>query len=275
MLKTYKPYTKSRRYMTSSDFSMLTKKEPEKSLLIPKKKKGGRNAHGHVTVRHQGGGHKRMIRIIDFKRDKAGISAKVTAIEYDPNRSAFLALVEYTDGVRKYIIAPADLKVGDTVVSGPDADIKTGNALPVRNIPVGTFIHNIELSKGKGAQIVRSAGTSAQLMAKEGDYSHVKLPSGEIRLIHLDCYATIGQVGNAEHGTISIGKAGRSRWLGIRPTVRGVVMNPHDHPHGGGEGKSGQGNPHPVSRWGMPTKGFRTRRAGKYSNRLIIKRRRA
>lgn len=275
MLKTYKPYTKSRRFMTSSDFSILTKKEPEKFLLIPKKKKGGRNAHGHVTVRHQGGGHKRMIRIIDFKRDKVGVPAKVAAIEYDPNRSAFLALVEYSDGVRKYIIAPVDLKVGDAVASGPDADIKSGNALPIRNIPVGTFVHNIELSKGKGAQIVRSAGTSAQLMAKEGNYSHVKLPSGEIRLIHLDCYATIGQVGNVEHGTISSGKAGRSRWLGIRPTVRGVAMNPHDHPHGGGEGKSGQGNPHPVSPWGMPTKGFRTRRAGKYSNRLIIKRRRA
>lgn len=274
MLKTYKPYTKSRRFMTSTDFSVLTKKEPEKALLIPKKKKGGRNAHGHLTVRHQGGGHKRMIRIIDFKRDKVGVSAKVIAIEYDPNRSAFLALVEYSDSLRKYIIAPVDLKVGDTVVSGPDADIKPGNALPIRNIPVGTFIHNIELSKGKGAQIVRSAGTSAQLMAKEGDYSHVKLPSGEIRLIHLDCYATIGQVGNVEHGTISIGKAGRSRWLGIRPTVRGAAMNPHDHPHGGGEGKSGQGNPHPVSPWGMPTKGFKTRRVGKYSNRLIIKRRR-
>ena len=274
MLKIYKPYTKSRRFMTSSDFSILTKKEPEKALLIPKKKKGGRNAHGHLTVRHQGGGHKRMIRIIDFKRDKVGVSAKVIAIEYDPNRSAFLALVEYSDGVRKYIIAPVDLKVGDTVVSGPDADIKPGNALPIRNIPVGTFIHNIELSKGKGAQIVRSAGTSAQLMAKEGEYAQVKLPSGEIRLIHLDCCATIGQVGNVEHGTISIGKAGRQRWLGIRPTVRGAAMNPHDHPHGGGEGKSGQGNPHPVSPWGMPTKGFKTRRVGKYSNRLIIKRRR-
>ncbi|MDD5073024.1 MAG: 50S ribosomal protein L2 [Candidatus Omnitrophica bacterium] len=274
MLKTYKPYTKSRRWMTSSDFSMLTKKEPEKNLLLPKRKKAGRNNHGHVTVRHQGGGHKRMIRIVDFKRDKAGIPSKVIALEYDPNRSAFLALLEYEGGERRYIIAPVDLKVGDSVMSGPDADIKPGNALPIKNIPVGTFIHNIELAKGMGAKIVRSAGTSAQLMAKEGEYANIKLPSGEIRLIHLDCYATIGQVGNVEHGTISIGKAGRKRWMGIRPTVRGVAMNPHDHPHGGGEGKSGQGNPHPVSREGQLAKGFRTRKKGKYSDRLIIKRRR-
>lgn len=274
MVKVYKPYTKSRRWMTTADFSVLTKKEPEKALLIPKKKTSGRNAHGHLTIRHRGGGHKRMIRIIDFKRNKIGIPAKVIAIEYDPNRSAFLSLLEYQDGERRYIIAPIDLKVGDTVVSGPDADITSGNALPLRNIPIGTFIHNIELSKGKGGQIVRSAGTSAQIMAKEVNHAHIKLPSGEIRLIHLDCYATIGQVGNIEHGTISIGKAGRNRWLGRRPNVRGLAMNPHDHPHGGGEGKSGQGNPHPVSPWGMPTKGFRTRRVGKYSNRLIIKRRR-
>lgn len=274
MVKVYKPYTKSRRWMTTADFSILTKKEPEKALLIPKKKTSGRNAHGHLTIRHRGGGHKRMIRIIDFKRNKIGIPAKVIAIEYDPNRSAFLSLLEYQDGERRYIIAPIDLKVGDTVVSGPDADITSGNALPLRNIPIGTFIHNIELSKGKGGQIVRSAGTSAQIMAKEVNHAHIKLPSGEIRLIHLDCYATIGQVGNIEHGTISIGKAGRNRWLGRRPNVRGLAMNPHDHPHGGGEGKSGQGNPHPVSPWGMPTKGFRTRRVGKYSNRLIIKRRR-
>ncbi|MFH0771243.1 MAG: 50S ribosomal protein L2 [Candidatus Omnitrophota bacterium] len=273
MLKSYNPYTKSRRGMTTADFSILSKKKPEKSLLIPKKKKGGRNCFGHLTIRHQGGGHKRMIRIIDFKRDKVGLPAKVIALEYDPNRSAFLALLEYEGGVKRYIIAPLDLKVGDVVSSGPEADIKLGNALPIRNIPVGTFIHNIELSKGRGGKIVRSAGTSAQLMAKEGNYSHVKLPSGEIRLIHLDCYATIGQVGNIEHGTISIGKAGRSRWLGIRPTVRGVAMNPHDHPHGGGEGKSGQGNPHPVSPWGMPTKGFRTRKSVKYSDKFIIKRR--
>lgn len=274
MVKVYKPYTKSRRWMTTADFSVITKKEPEKSLLIPKKKTSGRNAHGHITIRHRGGGHKRMIRIVDFKRDKIGIQAKVIAIEYDPNRSAFLALLEYQDGERRYIIAPQDVKVGDEVASGLDADIKAGNALPLKNIPIGTFIHNIELKKGKGGQIVRSAGTSAQLMAKEGDYANVKLPSGEIRLINLGCYATIGQVGNIEHETISIGKAGRQRWLGIRPTVRGVAMNPHDHPHGGGEGKSGQGNPHPVSPWGMPTKGFKTRKKNKYSNRFIIKRRR-
>ncbi len=274
MLKTYRPYTKSRRWITSSDFSVLTKKKPEKALLIPKKKKAGRNNLGHLTVRHQGGGHKRMIRIVDFKREKVGIPAAVIALEYDPNRSAFLALLEYADKERRYIVAPVDLKVGDSVMSGPDADIKPGNALPIKNIPVGSFIHNIELIKGTGGKIVRSAGTSAQLMAKEGEYANIKLPSGEIRLIHLDCYATIGQVGNVEHGTISVGKAGRKRWLGIRPTVRGAAMNPHDHPHGGGEGKSGQGNPHPVSPWGKPTKGFKTRKPGKYSDRLIIKRRR-
>lgn len=273
MVKTYKPYTKSRRWMTGADFSILTRKKPEKSLVISKKKTSGRNVHGHITIRHRGGGHKRMIRIVDFKRDKLTIPAKVVAIEYDPNRSAFLALLEYQDGERRYILAPADVRVGDTIVSGPDADIKTGNALPLRNIPIGTFIHNIELLKGRGGKIVRSAGTSAQIMAKEADYAHVKLPSGEIRLINLDCYATIGQVGNIEHETISIGKAGRSRWLGIRPSVRGVAMNPHDHPHGGGEGKSGQGNPHPVSPWGKPTKGFKTRKLGKYSDKFIIKRR--
>jgi len=273
MTKTYKPYTKSRRWMTGADFSTLTKKEPEKSLLISKKRTSGRNAHGHITIRQRGGGHKRMIRVVDFKRDKLTIPAKVVAIEYDPNRSAFLALLEYQDGERRYILAPADVRVGDTIVSGPDADIKTGNALPLKNIPIGTFIHNIELSKGKGGKIVRSAGTSAQIMAKETDYAHVKLPSGEIRLINLGCYATIGQVGNIEHETISIGKAGRRRWLGIRPSVRGLAMNPHDHPHGGGEGKSGQGNPHPVSPQGKPTKGFKTRRLGKYSDKFIIKRR--
>ncbi|MDD5424223.1 MAG: 50S ribosomal protein L2 [Candidatus Omnitrophica bacterium] len=273
MLKTYKPYTKSRRWMTSTDFSGLTKKEPEKALLVPKKSRSGRNNLGHVCVRHQGGGHKRMVRIVDFKRNKVGVPATVIALEYDPGRSAFLALLEYEDKERRYIIAPVDLKVGDKVMSGPDAEIKTGNALPIKNIPVGSFIHNIELAEGMGAKIVRSAGTSAQLMAKEGDHANVKLPSGEIRLIRLGCYATLGQVGNVDHGTISIGKAGRKRWMGVRPSVRGVVMNPHDHPHGGGEGKSGQGNPHPVTPWGKPTKGYRTRRAGKYSDRLIIKRR--
>ncbi|KPK39736.1 MAG: 50S ribosomal protein L2 [Omnitrophica WOR_2 bacterium SM23_29] len=273
MVKTYKPYTKSRRWMTGADFSVLTKKKPEKSLVISKKKTSGRNVQGHITIRHRGGGRKRMIRIVDFKRDKLTIPAKVMAIEYDPNRSAFLALLEYQDGERRYILAPADVRVGDTIVSGPDADIKTGNALPLRNIPIGTFIHNIELLKGRGGKIVRSAGTSAQIMAKEANCAHVKLPSGEIRLINLDCYATIGQVGNIEHETISIGKAGRKRWLGIRPSVRGLAMNPHDHPHGGGEGKSGQGNPHPVSPWGKPTKGFKTRKLGKYSDKFIIKRR--
>lgn len=273
MLKTYRPYTKSRRWMTSTDFSGLTKKEPEKALLVPKKSRSGRNNLGHVCVRHQGGGHKRMVRIVDFKRNKVGIPATVMALEYDPGRSAFLALLEYEDKERRYIIAPVDLKVGDKVMSGPDAEIKVGNALPIKNIPVGSFIHNIELAEGLGAKIVRSAGTSAQLMAKEGDHANIKLPSGEIRLIRLGCYATLGQVGNVDHGTISIGKAGRKRWMGVRPSVRGVVMNPHDHPHGGGEGKSGQGNPHPVTPWGVPTKGYRTRRPGKYSDRLIIKRR--
>ncbi|MFA5336609.1 MAG: 50S ribosomal protein L2 [Candidatus Omnitrophota bacterium] len=273
MLKTYRPYTKSRRWMTSTDFSGLTKKEPEKALLVPKKSRSGRNNLGHVCVRHQGGGHKRMVRIVDFKRNKVGIPATVIALEYDPGRSAFLALLEYEDKERRYIIAPVDLKVGDKVMSGPDAEIKVGNALPIKNIPVGSFIHNIELAEGLGAKIVRSAGTSAQLMAKEGDHANIKLPSGEIRLIRLGCYATLGQVGNVDHGTISIGKAGRKRWMGVRPSVRGVVMNPHDHPHGGGEGKSGQGNPHPVTPWGVPTKGYRTRRPGKYSDRLIIKRR--
>ena len=214
-----------------------------------------------------------MIRIVDFKRNKIGVPATVIALEYDPGRSAFLALLEYEDKERRYIIAPVDLKVGDKVMSGPDAEIKAGNALPIKNIPVGSFIHNIELAEGMGAKIVRSAGTSAQLMAKEGDHANIKLPSGEIRLIRLGCYATLGQVGNVDHGTISIGKAGRKRWMGVRPSVRGVVMNPHDHPHGGGEGKSGQGNPHPVTPWGVPTKGYRTRRPGKYSDRLIIKRR--
>jgi len=259
--------------MTSTDFSGLTKKEPEKALLVPKKSRSGRNNLGHVCVRHQGGGHKRMVRIVDFKRNKVGIPATVIALEYDPGRSAFLALLEYEDKERRYIIAPVDLKVGDKVMSGPDAEIKVGNALPIKNIPVGSFIHNIELAEGLGAKIVRSAGTSAQLMAKEGDHANIKLPSGEIRLIRLGCYATLGQVGNVDHGTISIGKAGRKRWMGVRPSVRGVVMNPHDHPHGGGEGKSGQGNPHPVTPWGVPTKGYRTRRPGKYSDRLIIKRR--
>lgn len=270
-VKKYKPTSPGRRFVTVSTFEEVTKTEPERSLLKPLKRKGGRNNQGRITVRHQGGGHKRAYRVIDFKRDKDGIPAKVVAIEYDPNRSARIALLHYRDGEKRYIIAPAGLEVGQTVVSGPDADIKVGNALPLRNIPVGTVIHNIELNPGEGAKLVRSAGTSAQLMAKEGDYATIRMPSGEMRLIRLDCRATIGQVGNEEHENISIGKAGRARWIGIRPTVRGVVMNPVDHPHGGGEGKSPIGR-NPVTPWGKPALGVRTRKP-KPSDRLILKRR--
>jgi len=261
--------------MSGSDFSEITKDKPEKSLIVPRKQTGGRNAQGRLTVRHHGGGHKRMLRLIDFKRDILDLPAKVLAIEYDPNRSARIALVEYPGKGKRYIIAPAGLSAGDTVLSTDqkDAEIKTGYCLLLRNIPSGTPVHNLELSRGKGAQIVRGAGSSAIIMAKENDYAHIKLPSGEVRLISLDCHATVGQVGNIDHDTISIGKAGRSRWMGIRPTVRGLAMNPVDHPHGGGEGKSGQGNPHPVSPWGMPTKGYRTRNRKKYSKKFIIKRR--
>ena len=274
-IKTYKPTTHSRRWMTGHDFSEITKDEPEKTLIIPIKKTGGRNVYGRITTRHQGGGHKRMLRIIDFKRNLFEMPAKVIAIEYDPNRSARIALVEYPNKEKRYILAPLDLNVGTEVTSSnqKDAEIKPGNCLLLRYIPLGTLIHNIELIKGKGGQIARGAGTSAQIMAKEGEFAHLKLPSGEIRLISLDCHATIGQLGNIEHEAISVGKAGRSRWLGIRPTVRGLAMNPVDHPHGGGEGKSGQGNPHPVTPWGKPTKGFKTRKKSKYSDRLIIKRR--
>ncbi len=241
--------------MSGPDFSELTKDEPEKSLIVPLKRTGGRNVYGRITTRHIGGGHKRMLRIIDFKRDLLDVSAKVIAIEYDPNRSSRIALVEYPDKVKRYIVAPLGLKVGEEIISSnqKEAEIKIGNCLPLRNIPSGTLVHNIELVKGKGGQIVRSAGSSAQIMSKEGDFAHLKLPSGEVRLLNLDCRATIGQVSNVEHETISIGKAGRTRWLGIRPTVRGLAMNPVDHPHGGGEGKSGQGNPHPVTPWGKPT----------------------
>ncbi len=272
-LKQYKPTTPSRRWMTTESFAEITKTEPERSLILPLRKSGGRNVYGRITVRHRGGGHKRYIRIVDFKRDKINVSAKVSAIEYDPNRSARLALLQYSDNEKRYIIAPVDLKVGDEVMASPEAEIKVGNALPLRNIPLGTFIHNIEIKKGRGACLARSAGSSAQIMAKEGDFAHIKLPSGEIRLIHLDCWATIGQVSNIEHESVSLGKAGRTRWLGRRPIVRGLAMNPHDHPHGGGEGKSGQGNPHPVSKWGMPTKGFKTRAKRKYSDKYIVKRR--
>jgi len=275
-IKKFKPTTSSRRWMSGSDFSEITKKEPEKSLTLPLKKTGGRNVYGRITTRHKGGGHKRLLRIIDFKRGLFESPAKVLAIEYDPNRSARIALVEYPDKGKRYILAPLGLNVGDTIISSnqKDVEIKIGNCLLLRYIPSGTMIHNIEISKGQGGQIVRSAGASAQIMAKEGESAHLRLPSGEIRLISLDCHATIGQIGNIEHEAISIGKAGRSRWLGIRPTVRGVAMNPVDHPHGGGEGKSGQGNPHPVSPWGMPTKGYKTRKKGIYSDKFIIKRRR-
>ncbi|RKO65903.1 50S ribosomal protein L2 [Desulfofundulus salinus] len=270
-IKKFKPTSPGRRFVTVSTFDEITKTEPEKSLLVPLKKKAGRNSQGRITVRHRGGGHKRMYRIIDFKRNKDGIPARVASIEYDPNRSARIALLHYADGEKRYILAPVGLEVGMTVVSGPDADIKVGNTLPLRNIPVGTLVHNLELYPGGGGQLVRSAGAAAQVMAKEGKYAHIRMPSGEMRLLLLDCRATIGQVGNVEHENITIGKAGRSRWLGIRPTVRGVVMNPVDHPHGGGEGRSPIGR-NPVTPWGKPALGARTRKK-KPSDRLIIKRR--
>lgn len=271
----FKPTTPSRRFMIGHDFKEITKDKPEKSLLSPIKKTGGRNSYGRITIRHRGGGHKRMFRQIDFKRDLMDVPAKVISIEYDPNRTGRIALVSYPNE-KRYIIAPLGLKVGDSVISteSKDVEIKEGNCMSLRNIPQGTMIHNIELVKGKGGQIVRSAGTSAQIMAKEEPFAHIKMPSGEIRLINLDCHATIGQVSNVEHEAVILGKAGKSRWLGRKPQSRGSAMNPHDHPHGGGEGKAGQGNPHPVSPWGMPTKGYRTRNRRKYSNRFIVKRRR-
>ncbi|MDS1030421.1 50S ribosomal protein L2 [Bacillota bacterium LX-D] len=272
-IKKFKPITPGRRQMTVSSFEEITASEPEKSLLQPLKKSAGRNKQGRLTVRHRGGGHKRMYRIIDFKRNKDGIPAKVATIEYDPNRSANIALLNYVDGEKRYIIAPNGLQVGDTVVSGPDADIKTGNALPLKKIPVGSIIHNIEMKAGKGGQLVRSAGVSAQLMAKEGKYGQVRMPSGEVRLINLECKATIGQVGNLTHENISIGKAGRKRWMGIRPTVRGVVMNPVDHPHGGGEGRSPVGRKHPVTPWGKPATGAKTRKKKNVSDKMIVKKR--
>ncbi|MHB8171528.1 MAG: 50S ribosomal protein L2 [Thermincolia bacterium] len=271
-VKKFKPTSPGRRTMTVSSFDEITTDEPEKSLLTPLKRQGGRNNQGRLTVRHQGGGHKRLYRIIDFKRTKDNIPAKIASIEYDPNRSARIALLNYADGEKRYILAPVGLKVGDVIYSGPESDIKVGNALPLRNIPVGTLIHNIELKPNKGAQIVRSAGASAQLMAKEGDYAHVRIPSGEVRLIHLNCRATIGQVGNLEHENITIGKAGRARWMGIRPTVRGVAMNPVDHPHGGGEGRSPIGR-NPVTPWGKPALGAKTRKKKNPSDKFIVKRR--
>ena len=270
-IKSYKPTTPSRRNMTSNAFVEITTDKPEKSLLVAKNRTGGRNAQGKITVRHRGGGAKRKYRIIDFKRNKDGIPARVATIEYDPNRSAFIALVVYADGEKRYILAPLGVKVGDVLVSGKDADIKPGNALPLQNIPVGTFIHNIELAAGKGGQMVRSAGTSAQLMAKEGNYATLRLPSGEMRYVRIECRATIGTVSNTTHEIIKIGKAGRKRHMGIRPTVRGSVMNPVDHPHGGGEGKAPIGRPAPVTPWGKPALGYKTRKNKKYSDRLIIK----
>lgn len=274
-IKKFKPTTPSRRWMSGYDFSELSKTEPEKSLIIPLKKSGGRNVYGRITLRHRGGGHKRMLRLIDFKRDLFEVPGTVSAIEYDPNRTSRIALVEYPNKEKRYILAPLGLKAGDKIISSnqKDAEIKPGNCLLLRYIPSGTLIHNLELFKGKGGQIVRSAGASAQIMAKEENFAHIRLPSAEVRLINLDCHATIGQLSNVEHEAIVFGKAGRKRWLGIRPTVRGSAMNPVDHPHGGGEGKAGQGNPHPVSPWGQPTKGFKTRKKCKYSDKFIIKRR--
>jgi large subunit ribosomal protein L2 len=270
-IKRYKPTSPGRRNQTYSTQEELTRKSPEKSLLKPLKKSGGRNTHGRITSRHRGGGHKRLYRVIDFKRDKDGIPARVAGIEYDPNRSANIALLHYADGEKRYILAPTGLCVEDRIISGTSVEIKTGNTAPLRNIPLGTAVHNIELNVGHGGQLARGAGSYAQLMAKEGKYAQIKLPSGEVRMVSLDCKATIGQVGNLEHENIRLGKAGRNRWKGRRPHVRGVAMNPVDHPHGGGEGKSSGGR-HPVTPWGVPTKGYKTR-VKKASDKLIVKRR--
>ncbi len=270
-IKKYKPTSNGRRNMTSSDFAEITATKPEKSLLAPKKRKAGRNNQGKITVRHHGGGHKRQYRIIDFKRVKDGIPGRVATIEYDPNRSANIALINYADGEKTYILAPKGLEVGQTIVSGPEADIKVGNALPLINIPMGTTIHNIELKPGKGGQLVRSAGTSAQVLGREGKYVIVRLQSGEVRLVLATCRATIGQVGNEQHELINIGKAGRSRWLGKRPTVRGSVMNPNDHPHGGGEGRSPIGRKSPMTPWGKPALGYKTRKKKNKTSKLIIR----
>lgn len=270
-IKRFKPYTPSRRQMTVSDFSEITKSTPEKSLVVHIKKTAGRNNQGKITVRHHGGGHKKKYRIIDFKRNKDGINAKVIGIEYDPNRTSNIALIRYADGVKSYIIAPHGLKVGDIISNGPDAEIRTGNALPMRNIPIGSEIHNIEMKPGAGGQLVRAAGNVAQLMAKEGKYATVRLASGEMRLLPIDCRATIGQVGNIDHELINIGKAGKKRHMGIRPTVRGSVMNPNDHPHGGGEGRAPIGRPAPCTPWGKPALGYKTRKKHKASNKYIIR----
>ena len=271
-LKVYRPTSPGRRGMTGSTFEEITKSKPEKSLLLPLKKKAGRNSQGRITVRHRGGGAKRMLRIIDFKRNKVGVPGRVAAIEYDPNRSANIALIFYADGEKRYIIAPSGLNVGDSIKAGEDAEIKMGNTLPLKSIPSGTLIHNIELQRGRGGQLVRSAGAVAQLMVKEGAYALVRLPSGEMRRIRSECLATIGQIGNVDHQNIKLGKAGRKRWLGWRPTVRGSAMNPCDHPHGGGEGRSPIGRPGPSTPWGKPALGFRTRKS-KASDKMIVKRR--
>ncbi len=272
-IKVYKPTSPGRRGMSVLTFEEITKREPERSLLAPRKQKAGRNNQGRITVRHRGGGHKRRYRIIDFKRDKWGVPGVVKAIEYDPNRSARIALVAYADGEKRYIIAPIGLSVGDTVMSGPDAEVRPGNALPLSHLPLGTVIHNIELVPGQGGQLVRAAGTSAQLMAREGDYAIVRLPSGEMRKIHVRCMATVGQVSNPDHINVNLGKAGRRRWLGWRPTVRGSAMDPEAHPHGGGEGRAPIGLPGPKTPWGKPALGYKTRRKFKPSDRFIVRRR--
>ncbi|MBI5841313.1 MAG: 50S ribosomal protein L2 [Chloroflexi bacterium] len=271
-VKKYKPVTHGQRGMTGYTFEEITKSTPERSLLVTKKRHGGRNAYGRVTVRHQGGGHRQFLRIVDFKREKHEIPATVAAIEYDPNRTARLALLHYVDGEKRYILAPLELKVGDTIMSGPNAEIRSGNCLPIANIPVGTLIHNIEVKEGKGGQLVRSAGGAAQLLAKEGDFAQVRMPSGEVRLIRQVCYATIGQVGNLDHGNIKLGKAGRKRHMGVRPSVRGSAMSPRDHPHGGGEGRQPIGLPGPKSPWGKPTLGKKTRH-NKKTDQFIVRRR--
>ena len=271
-IKKHKPTSPGQRFVSTATFEEITRTKPEKSLLAKKDKHAGRNSYGRITVRHRGGGNRQKYRIIDFKRNKDGIPAKVASIEYDPNRTAYIALLNYVDGEKRYILAPLGLQVGDTVMSGKDAEIKVGNALPLENIPLGSTIHNIELQAGKGGQFARSAGTSIQLMAKEGKYATLKMPSGEMRKVLLTCKATLGTVGNVDHELVSLGKAGRKRHMGIRPTVRGVVMNPVDHPHGGGEGKSPIGRPTPVTPWGKPTLGYKTRKKNKASNRLMVKR---
>jgi len=271
-VKKYKPVTPGQRGMTGYTFEEMTKSTPERSLIVALHKRGGRNASGRITVRHQGGGNKRYVRLVDFKRNKLGIPAKVAAIEYDPNRTARLALLNYADGEKRYILAPLGLKVGDTLISGPAAEIRPGNCLPIANIPVGTLVHNVEVKEGKGGQLVRSAGAAAQLVAKEGDFAQLRMPSGEVRLIRQTCYATIGQVGNLDHSNIKLGKAGRKLHMGVRPTVRGTAMSPRDHPHGGGEGRQPTGMPSPKSPWGKPTRGYKTRR-NKQTDKYIVKRR--